>query len=659
MSYPTEAEIRSLCTVRSFERGRNYYRQDQIEELDIDGDEISATVRGSHLYDVTVELSEDSIHTRCSCPYDYSGDCKHIVAVLLAVDDRDLGETSDTDDGTDGSASASVDVDRLLDATDADELRAFLRSVLDDDSDVRDRFVVFAGGGINKTVYDYKAEIDRRFENAASRRGLVEYDTWIDFSQYHDLAETHRDRGDHETAVDIYRALAEAICENLSRVDDSSGHYGQEVERAIESAAETLIKAELTHEEKQPYIDAFVETFCDTEYEFASDYYDDALRTLCTTDADHEYWLERLDELVDGIELTPAALDDQSDARSDAGDARTATDPTATGTAPTDRERSDDVLYASDFTGGPLRIEEFTGGAISVDHLAVGPLQLRFFVGDIFTELRVDEPTTVESHTVSIRRTGSGAGSADGEPFSSLRTRRILSMVFYLLDELDEIEALLALYERSYLESRSFCEAYAERLVDRGDEQHAISVLEAGIETFDSANLRWLAAELYEDRSPERYRATLKELFLDHSKWAAYDELKDTCEDREWASIYADFERHRSDDREQLIALYVHEGNLDSAFSEITASDELSLFKRYRDPVARVDPIDYFEQYRELLVPFAAGDTGRRHYRKIIDHLDEMQELVPGERFAEFVAFLKDEHANRPAFLDELEQAGY
>jgi len=650
MSYPTEAEIRSLCTAKSFERGRDYYRQDRIEELDIDGDEISATVRGSHLYDVTVDLSDDTIQTRCSCPYDYSGDCKHIVAVLLAVDDRDLGETSDTDDSTDGSATASVDVDRLLDATDADELRAFLGTVLDDDSDVRDRFVAFVGGGINKTVYDYKAEIDRRFENATSRRGLVEYDTWIDFSQYHDLAETHRDRGDHETAVDIYRALAEAICENLSRVDDSSGHYGQQVERAIESTAETLIEAELSHEETQPYIDAFVEAFCDIEYEFASDYYDDGLRTLCTTDTDHEYWLERLDELVDGIELTPAALDDQSDARSE---------PTATDTGAADRERSDNVLYASDFTAGPLRIEEFTGGAISVDHLAVGPLQLRFFVGDAFTELRVDEPTTVESHTVSIRRTGSGAGSADGEPFSSLRTRRILSMAFYLLDELDEIEALLALYERSYLESRSFCEAYAERLVDRGDDQHAISVLEAGIETFDSSNLRWLAAELYEDRSPERYRTTLKELFLDHSKWAAYDELKDACEDREWASIYAEFERHRSDDREQLIALYVHEGDLDSAFSEITASDELSLFKRYREPVARVDPVDYFEQYRELLVPFAAGETGRRHYREIIDHLNEMQELVPGERFEEFVAFLKGEHANRPAFLDELEQAGY
>jgi hypothetical protein len=69
--------------------------------------------------------------------------------------------------------------------------------------------------------------------------------------------------------------------------------------------------------------------------------------------------------------------------------------------------------------------------------------------------------------------------------------------------------------------------------------------------------------------------------------------------------------------------------------------------------------MEYFERYRELLVPFAAGETGRRHYREIANHLEEMQGLVSEERFAEFVGFLKDEHSNRPAFLDELEKAGF
>ncbi len=63
--------------------------------------------------------------------------------------------------------------------------------------------------------------------------------------------------------------------------------------------------------------------------------------------------------------------------------------------------------------------------------------------------------------------------------------------------------------------------------------------------------------------------------------------------------------------------------------------------------------------YREQLIPFAAGDTGRRHYREITDHLETMQELVSESRFEEFVEFLKEKHSNRPAFLDELEKAGF
>ena len=60
----------------------------------------------------------------------------------------------------------------------------------------------------------------------------------------------------------------------------------------------------------------------------------------------------------------------------------------------------------------------------------------------------------------------------------------------------------------------------------------------------------------------------------------------------------------------------------------------------------------------EQLIPFAAGETGHRHYREITDHLESIQELVSDARFEEFVEFLKEKHSNRPAFLDELEKAG-
>lgn len=646
MEYPSRGEIRSLCTEQSFERGLDYYHQGRIQELDIDGGEISATVRGSDYYDVSIDVATDPIRTRCSCPYDYAGDCKHIVAVLLAVDDRDSSTVSDDD--ADGALSETVDIDALVEQTAAADLRTFLLEVIEDDRDIRDRFVAFAGEDTGKTVYDYKQEIDRLFEDAVGRRGIVEHDTYIDFSQYHDLAETHRERDHTDTATDIYRAIGETIRENLNRIDDSGGHYGRELERAIESYAETVAEQDLDHEQTQPYIEYLCKEFIEADYGFASDYYDDALRTLCTTTDDHEHWLELLDSRVSGVTLDAPGT--ENGASED--------EPPTDDESENHRERTDDILYTSDFTDGPLTTGDFTGGTLDIEHLSVGTLKLEYFVGDAFEELHVDNPTTIEEHTADVAPPGSS--SDETEMSSSLRTRRILSTYIYLLDKLGDEEALSTLYEEIYLESTRFCKQYAERLIGAGNEDRAIEILENGIETFSSTrDLRWLAADLYRGRNPDRYRVTLKALFLDHTEWAAYDDLKDVYDEREWKSLYEEFEQHFSDDRQQRIALYVHDGDLEKAFAEVTDSDDLSVLERYRDPVASVDPMAYFERYRELLVPFAAGDTGRRHYREIADHLNEMEELVPEERFEEFVGFLKDEHSNRPAFLDELEKAGF
>ncbi|MFB6162666.1 MAG: hypothetical protein ABEJ86_04395 [Halococcoides sp.] len=64
----------------------------------------------------------------------------------------------------------------------ADELRSFLLEIIEDDPDIRDRLVAFAGEDTGKTVYDYKQEIGRLFDSAAGRGGLIEYDTHVDWS---------------------------------------------------------------------------------------------------------------------------------------------------------------------------------------------------------------------------------------------------------------------------------------------------------------------------------------------------------------------------------------------------------------------------------------------------------------------------------------------
>ena len=82
-----EDRIRDYSSPESFRKGEAYYRQGAVLSLTRRGDELHADVAGSDLapYKVRVFFDEAGFtDATCSCPYDWGGWCKHIVAVLLA-----------------------------------------------------------------------------------------------------------------------------------------------------------------------------------------------------------------------------------------------------------------------------------------------------------------------------------------------------------------------------------------------------------------------------------------------------------------------------------------------------------------------------------------------------------------------------------------------
>lgn len=88
MQYPdlTEDQIQDRCTKKVFSRGEDYFYHEAIENAMFHDSTLSATCQGSEdtPYRVSVELTPTGIaDAECSCPYDWGGDCKHIVALLL------------------------------------------------------------------------------------------------------------------------------------------------------------------------------------------------------------------------------------------------------------------------------------------------------------------------------------------------------------------------------------------------------------------------------------------------------------------------------------------------------------------------------------------------------------------------------------------------
>ncbi len=82
----SESTIRQHASDQSFHRGQDYYRSGAVVSITRRGNRIQAEVEGSQYLPYQVEITFDEnglTGAYCSCPYDWGGWCKHIIAVLL------------------------------------------------------------------------------------------------------------------------------------------------------------------------------------------------------------------------------------------------------------------------------------------------------------------------------------------------------------------------------------------------------------------------------------------------------------------------------------------------------------------------------------------------------------------------------------------------
>ena len=110
---PDEKTIQNYVSEASLERGEDYYRKGAVLDVVMAGSHLFASVQGSEYspYKVCITLEEESPKTAsCSCPYNWVGYCKHIVATFLtyARGPNELKTTTAL-----GELLASVDADEL------------------------------------------------------------------------------------------------------------------------------------------------------------------------------------------------------------------------------------------------------------------------------------------------------------------------------------------------------------------------------------------------------------------------------------------------------------------------------------------------------------------------------------------------------------------
>jgi hypothetical protein len=133
----------------SYSRGRSY--ESSVRKLKKEGNTYTAKVDGSETYKVEITETENRIETHCTCPYDYDGICKHIVAVGLNIISGNFKEVETKPIILPAPAAVTapkpvIDADfykkEFLKAR-KNKQEEFIRQLFTQDADVRRRFMTY------------------------------------------------------------------------------------------------------------------------------------------------------------------------------------------------------------------------------------------------------------------------------------------------------------------------------------------------------------------------------------------------------------------------------------------------------------------------------------------------------------------------------------
>lgn len=267
MSLPTinEATIRSHATEQSFQRGESYCRQGAVTSLIQRGNTLIGKVEGSEYEPYRVSAQFDAAgltNATCTCPYNFEGWCKHIVATLLAA--LHSSENIQQHPG----------LSDLLRPLKRDQLQALLETLSADQPDLIEQieWQLQQNAVISHTEASQSAP-----SRTATRQTMVDpqpfhrrvhqilnYGTgdWDDalaldeIRSVIDQADEFTRQGDGENAIAILEAIIDAYRESWMNLDGSSGESGYLFYELDEAFAEALLSATLTTEDQTEWQEA-------------------------------------------------------------------------------------------------------------------------------------------------------------------------------------------------------------------------------------------------------------------------------------------------------------------------------------------------------------------------------------------------------------------
>jgi hypothetical protein len=226
-----ESQVKALATEQSFERGQRYYRDGAIFNPVIQGQTLWAECEGTVTYQPRVTLGPKGVEeSDCTCPYDWGGLCKHLVALLLTyIHNRD-------------QIRSVPPIPDLLAQRSREDLIALIERMVQRHPDLLNWVdMPTATGSHAPNLDNYRRAVERVFRGDDMDTMATALATLV--AQGNSFA----DRGDWVNAGDIYQLLLEAANDryNGTVLDiDYDGAVAVEVQNIAEGLGNSLKQAE-------------------------------------------------------------------------------------------------------------------------------------------------------------------------------------------------------------------------------------------------------------------------------------------------------------------------------------------------------------------------------------------------------------------------------
>lgn len=215
----TENLLIKLAGKASFQRGRNYFSAGAVTELTKKGKVITASVQGTRLYNVRLEITDRMLDGSCDCPASDNFDfCKHCVSVALAY------------------AQQSNEIETLSQGTCRDQIQAYLLTldktvlekhllnIITEDSSLERKWLLKSKAGLGR--------LDSRELRKSITKALPYQQLWgyrqanAYFGRAESLLEEaieHIDRLEPDQALKLIDYAYERLNKALEHIDDSGG----------------------------------------------------------------------------------------------------------------------------------------------------------------------------------------------------------------------------------------------------------------------------------------------------------------------------------------------------------------------------------------------------------------------------------------------------